>query len=112
MKHVIWILATLPFILPLATQAQQPPVIDRELLFGDPEISGAQISPDGKYIAFLKPLSKTRNIWVKKTQEPFSAATMATGASRGAVSNAARVLPTRCAGRSGKRLATPSGLVV
>ena len=74
MKHVIWILATLPFILPLATQAQQPPVIDRELLFGDPEISGAQISPDGKYIAFLKPLSKTRNIWVKKTQEPFSAA--------------------------------------
>ena len=28
--------------------AQQPPLIDRELLFDDPEISGAQISPDGK----------------------------------------------------------------
>ena len=28
--------------------AQQPPLIDRELFFGDPEISGAQISPDGK----------------------------------------------------------------
>jgi hypothetical protein len=27
--------------------AQQPPLIDRELFFGDPEISGAQISPDG-----------------------------------------------------------------
>ncbi len=54
--------------------AQQPPLIDRELFFGDPEIAGAQISPDGKYIAFLKPLNKTRNVWVKATAEPFSSA--------------------------------------
>jgi len=54
--------------------AQQPPLIDRELFFGDPEISGAQISPDGKYIAFLKPLNKTRNIWVKATDAPFDSA--------------------------------------
>ena len=54
--------------------AQQPPLIDRELFFGDPEIAGAQISPDGKYIAFLKPWNNTRNIWVKKTDEPFDAA--------------------------------------
>ncbi|MBZ5592922.1 MAG: alpha/beta fold hydrolase [Acidobacteriia bacterium] len=54
--------------------AQQPPLIDRELFFGDPEISGAEISPDGQYIAFLKPLNKTRNIWVKKTDEPFDKA--------------------------------------
>src|SRR6266705_797565 len=51
-----------------------PPIIDRELFFGDPEISGAEISPDGKYIAFLKPLNKTRNIWVKRTDEPFDKA--------------------------------------
>lgn len=25
-----------------------PPLIDREVLFGNPEIAGAQISPDGK----------------------------------------------------------------
>lgn len=55
-----------------------PPIIDRELLFGDPEISGAQLSPDGKFIAFLKPWNKTRNIWVKKTSEPFSSARLAT----------------------------------
>src|SRR4051794_4531431 len=54
--------------------AAQPPLIDRELFFGDPEIAGAQISPDGKYIAFLKPFNKTRNIWVKRTEDPFSAA--------------------------------------
>ncbi len=58
--------------------AQQPPLLDRELFFGDPEISGAQISPDGKYIAFIKPWNKTRNIWVKKAEEPFSAARLVT----------------------------------
>ena len=34
---------------------QLPPIIDREQFFGDPEIAGAQISPDGRFIAFLKP---------------------------------------------------------
>jgi dipeptidyl aminopeptidase/acylaminoacyl peptidase len=51
-----------------------PPLIDRELFFGDPEISGAQISPDGKFIAFIKPFKGTRNIWVKTTEEPFDKA--------------------------------------
>src|SRR5271169_3845340 len=55
-----------------------PPLIDRELLFGDPEISGAQLSPNGKYIAFLKPWKETRNIWVKGTAEPFSSARLMT----------------------------------
>ena len=52
----------------------QPPIIDRELFFGDPEISGAQISPDGKFIAFIKPFKGTRNIWVKRTEDPFDSA--------------------------------------
>ena len=51
-----------------------PPIIDRELFFGDPEIAGAQISPDGQYIAFLKPFKGTRNVWVKGTGEPFDKA--------------------------------------
>jgi dipeptidyl aminopeptidase/acylaminoacyl peptidase len=55
-----------------------PPLIDRELLFGDPEISGAQLSPDGKFIAFVKPWKETRNVWVKKTSEPFSSARLMT----------------------------------
>jgi dipeptidyl aminopeptidase/acylaminoacyl peptidase len=52
--------------------AQAPPLIDRELFFGDPEIAGAQISPDGAYIAFIKPFKGTRNVWVKKTGDPFT----------------------------------------
>ena len=56
----------------------QPPLIDRELFFGNPEIAGAQISPDGKFIAFLKPYKDTRNVWVKRVEEPFSAAKLIT----------------------------------
>lgn len=55
-----------------------PPLIDRDLIFGNPEIAGAQISPDGQYVAFLKPWKDTRNIYVKHVDEPFSAAHLLT----------------------------------
>ena len=55
-----------------------PPLLDRELFFGNPEIAGAQISPDGQYVAFLKPWKDTRNIYVKKTGEPFDKARLVT----------------------------------
>jgi dipeptidyl aminopeptidase/acylaminoacyl peptidase len=55
-----------------------PPLLDRELFFGNPEIAAAQISPDGRYIAFLKPWKETRNVWVKKTGEPYTAAHLVT----------------------------------
>ncbi|HEY0372846.1 MAG TPA: prolyl oligopeptidase family serine peptidase [Thermoanaerobaculia bacterium] len=58
----------------LPVAAELPPLIDRELFFGDPEITGAQLSPDGKFIAFIKPLDGTRNVWVKRTDEPFDKA--------------------------------------
>ncbi|PYS86522.1 MAG: S9 family peptidase [Acidobacteria bacterium] len=53
---------------------QLPPIIDREVFFGNPEYAGAQISPDGRYISFIKPLKGTMNVWVKGVDEPFSAA--------------------------------------
>ena len=55
-----------------------PPMIDREIIFGNPEIAGAQISPDGKYLSFLKPWKDTRNVYVKGVDEPFSAARLMT----------------------------------
>lgn len=60
------------------TAAAGAPLLDRELFFGNPEIGGAQLSPDGKFIAFIKPFKGTRNIWVKRTAEPFSAARLVT----------------------------------
>jgi dipeptidyl aminopeptidase/acylaminoacyl peptidase len=56
------------------TSDKLPPLIDRELFFDDPEVSGAQLSPDGAYISFLKPHLGTRNIWVKPFDAPFEAA--------------------------------------
>jgi len=72
-----WVLAVLAFIIltaPVAARAEQPPIIDRKLFFGEIEIIGEEISPDGRYVSFLKPYRGTRNIWVKRTDEPFSAA--------------------------------------
>ncbi len=59
------------FLLSAAALAQQPALIDREIFFGNPEYAGAQISPDGKYISFIKPLKDVRNVWVKGIDEPF-----------------------------------------
>ncbi|MEM8614012.1 MAG: alpha/beta fold hydrolase [Cyanobacteria bacterium P01_H01_bin.105] len=55
-------------------QTTLPPLIDRELFFADPEITGAQLSPDGQFLAFQKPLEGVMNVWVKGIDEPMSAA--------------------------------------
>src|SRR5580698_4087680 len=73
-KYFLSTLVIASLAAPMALYAQQPPIIDRQLFFGEVQISGAQISPDGQYISFLKPYKGTRNIWVKKADEPFSAA--------------------------------------
>lgn len=54
--------------------ADLPPLIDLDAFFGEVEITAVKISPDGKYISFLKPYQGTRNVWIKKADEPFSAA--------------------------------------
>ncbi len=71
----------LPFLSSTAATAEEliasstlPPLIDRELFFADPEISGAQLSPNGQFIAFQKPLDGVINIWVKGIDEPMAAA--------------------------------------
>jgi len=63
-----------------APKSGLPPLIDRAIFFDDPEISGAQLSPDGKWITFMKPYSTDpnqegeRNIWIKTIDEEFAAA--------------------------------------
>jgi dipeptidyl aminopeptidase/acylaminoacyl peptidase len=54
--------------------AKLPPIIDREIFFGDPEYAGAQLSPDGKFISFRKDFKGQMNVWVKRREEPFTAA--------------------------------------
>lgn len=77
MKAIIMTLLALWISMDSVVYAQKeslPPLIDRELLFGNPEISGGKLSPDGTFISFIKPNKGTMNIWVKKIDEPFDAA--------------------------------------
>ncbi len=73
------LLAILPMsaaaqVQPLSYLDDLPPLIERELFFGDPAFTGAQISPDGNFITFLKPYRGVRNIWIKGIDEPLDAA--------------------------------------
>ncbi len=61
-----------------STLSTLPPLIDRELFFGNPEITSATLSPDGKYLAFVKPWQETLNVWVKERNQPFEAARVLT----------------------------------
>ncbi len=70
----IWLRPLVVLGLAATLYGDLPPLIDRDAFFGEVKITAAQISPDGKYISFLKPYNGTRNIWVKKADEPFSAA--------------------------------------
>jgi hypothetical protein len=58
------------------------PIIDRDIFLGNPEIAGGQISPNGKFISFLKPYNGVLNIYVKKTDEPFEKAKQLTANER------------------------------
>ena len=76
----------LPLVLVGTGYCELPPLIDRDAFFGEVKITAAQVSPNGKYISFLKPYKETRNIWVKKAGEPFSAARPISGESKRPVS--------------------------
>lgn len=70
---IVMIMTATSFSL-LAQESKLPPLLDRELFFDNPEISGGQLSPDGKFISFVKPYNGVMNIWVKTLEEPFAAA--------------------------------------
>ena len=42
-----------------------PPLIPREVLFGNPEIIGVSLSPDGRRISYLAPDQGVLNLWVQ-----------------------------------------------
>jgi len=81
MKRVLFALVALVVMTGLAGAAidkdylaKLPPIIDRNVLFGDPQIAAGRLSPDGSHISFLKPYKSILNIWVKGVNEPFDAA--------------------------------------
>ena len=49
----------------LGRAAEPPPLIPREVLFGNPEIIGVSLSPDGRRIAYLAPDQGVLNLGVR-----------------------------------------------
>ena len=45
--------------------AELPPLVPRKVLFGNPEKAGPQISPDGRFLAYLAPRDGVLNVWVR-----------------------------------------------
>ena len=43
---------------------------------------GSQLSPDGKYMSFIKPFKDVRNIYIKSTDQPFDNAIAVTADDR------------------------------
>jgi dipeptidyl aminopeptidase/acylaminoacyl peptidase len=52
--------------IPMGSDEQPVPLIDRQRFFQDPAIADAQLSPDGQYLAFLKSSNGAMNLWVKR----------------------------------------------
>ncbi len=55
-------------------QVEPPPVLDRSVFFGDPEVGFAALSPDGRFVSFCQQLDGVLNVWVKGIDEPFETA--------------------------------------
>src|SRR5262249_9147088 len=54
-----------------SVKADLPPLIPRDVLFGNPDRAGPQISPDGKRIAYLRPDDHNAlQGWVRSTVPP------------------------------------------
>ena len=72
MRHVKLLLLLACVVVAAQTPAQDklPPLIDRELFFGPPEIAGGQLSPDGKYMSFLKVYKGTSHPHIAQKPEP------------------------------------------
>ena len=49
------------------------PLIPRDVLFGNPDRAGPQISPDGTRLAFLAPVDGVLNVWVGPLEDPAAA---------------------------------------
>lgn len=54
----------------VAAAADGGTLIPRDVIFGNPERAGAQISPDGKYLSFLAPRDGVMNVFVVERGQP------------------------------------------
>jgi dipeptidyl aminopeptidase/acylaminoacyl peptidase len=54
----------------VAAVPQPPPIIPRQVLFGNPERAAGQISPDGKWLGYVAPDEGVLNVFVAPREHP------------------------------------------
>lgn len=54
----------------LVASSRADELIPRQVLFGNPDRAGLQISPDGTHISFLAPVNGVLNVWVAPSDKP------------------------------------------
>ena len=52
-----------------AADSPTPPLLQRDLFFADPDIAGAQLSPDGQFLSFQKPLDGERTLLLQNDEQ-------------------------------------------
>jgi dipeptidyl aminopeptidase/acylaminoacyl peptidase len=70
-------------ISPPAKGQDAPPLIPREHLFGNPEKAGAQVSPNGRWLAWLAPVNGVLNVWVAPIGDSAAAVPVTADTKRG-----------------------------
>ena len=66
MKSILLIAPVLSLLMIAAAQGELPPLISRDILFGNPERTSPALSPDGKRLAWLAPdTNNVLQVWVK-----------------------------------------------
>lgn len=65
---------------PTVTQA---PLIPRDVLFGNPDKAQARLSPDGKWLSYLKPVDGVLNVWVGPADDTNAAVAVTDDKKRG-----------------------------
>jgi dipeptidyl aminopeptidase/acylaminoacyl peptidase len=67
----------------LTVRADAPPLISREVLFGNPDKAQARISPDGTKLSYLAPVNGVLNVWVGPVNNPSLAKPVTNDTGRG-----------------------------
>jgi hypothetical protein len=67
LKRAVAVLTLAGFFIAFAAAQEKltTPLIPREVLFGNPERSDPQISPDGTQLGYLAPVDGVMNVWIR-----------------------------------------------
>jgi len=72
-----------PSAKPVVAPRADASLIKRQVLFGNPDRSGVQLSPNGKQLSFLAPRDGVMNVWVAPVDKPADAKAITSEKERG-----------------------------